>query len=101
MVTVGYNMESRRDFLLNCLPILQLAFAEYLYNFIQDYMPVESKILGIEGTVSTGKLYDLLVILGKNFVSVHTIPNGHYGLTWVHMDRLRDSLRPIQREMYP
>jgi hypothetical protein len=48
MVTAGYTMDTRRTFLLGCLPILQLAFAEYLYNFIIDYMPVESKVLGIE-----------------------------------------------------
>ena len=54
LVTSGYNMEARRSFLLGCLPILQLAVAEYLYNFLQDYMPVEAKVLGIERSSSTG-----------------------------------------------
>ena len=41
LVTCGSGMESRRSFLLGCIPVIQLAFAEYAYNFIVDYMPVE------------------------------------------------------------
>lgn len=54
LVTCGHDMQSRRSFLLGCIPLLQLAFAEYAYNFIVDYMPVEARALCINGIISTG-----------------------------------------------
>lgn len=52
LVTGGYSMQSRRAFLLDNLPVLQLAFAEYTYNFITDFMPVEADILGITPAIA-------------------------------------------------
>lgn len=53
LVTDGYDAESRASFLLQNLPLLQLAFAEYVYNFVADFMPVEAECLGISASVST------------------------------------------------
>lgn len=53
LVTCGYSMEARREFLFSAMPILQLAFVEYVYNFVFDFMPVESRVLCIDSIIST------------------------------------------------
>lgn len=52
LVTGCYSMDTRRTFILDNLPVLQLAFAEYAYNFIVDFMPVEADILGITPSIA-------------------------------------------------
>jgi hypothetical protein len=47
MVTHGYSLDWRTRFILDNLPILQLAFVEYIYNFMPDFMPVEMSALHI------------------------------------------------------
>lgn len=52
-MTDEYSLEMRRSFLFSVVPILQLAFAEYVYNFLPDLMPAEASTLGIDGIIST------------------------------------------------
>ena len=53
LVTSDYSMERRRTFLFSCIPVVQLAFVEYVYNVVQDFMPVESAALCIDSIIST------------------------------------------------
>ena len=53
LVTSEYTMHHRRMFLLSVLPILQLAFVEYAYNFIPDFMVCEADTLCMDNIIST------------------------------------------------
>lgn len=54
MVTSEYSLVDRRAFLLSNIHLVQLAFVEYLYNVLPDFMPVERDILSIDPVSCTG-----------------------------------------------
>lgn len=53
LVTSEYNLETRRNFILSNIHLIQLSFVEYLYNVMPDYMPVECDILQVDHVACT------------------------------------------------
>lgn len=95
MLTLEYTRERSRKFLLKCMPLVQLAMAEYLYNVLSDYFPVECQSLHI--TLQTVTHATILCDLFRE-KAIQTGMEEWKAVTQVaqgSMDRLVRSLRGI------
>lgn len=128
MLTAGYNEEIAATFLQVCLPLLQLAAAEYVCNVMLDFFPVETQITGFaiqhatqitlacdqfrESAIKTGleewpdvtqtaQVFLNRLTKNLNALATTTKRGGNFRTTFtgVVLDRSHESVNPVGREL--